>query len=495
MTGKLKISLILLIALTSVRLSAQSSQVMYYMNLPQNHMMNPAMRPSNSLYIGLPVISGTALNVNNNFINYSDLFSRSKTSDSLISILNPDYDIDKFISNAKNKNSVSPQFSIQTFGLGFSTKKGLYFSLDVNERIEANAVLPLDILRLALQGNEAFAGSRINLSALRMDIKYFREYGFGISKDITDKLRIGVRPKLFSGILSTSLENRSLGISVSEDYTHTLDADLTAHFSAPVNVYTGSDGKIDSVIFDDSRFDSGKGIFDVITGTKNYGLGLDIGATYDISEKFVVSAAITDLGYIKWKRDVSNITAKSQFVFSGIDMTDVINGTKTIDDAATELLDSLKDSFDVTTTNTPFNTWLSPGLTLGGSYNLTKDLSFGILSYTRFIGKQVKESLTLSTNLNVGNAFSFSLGYSIQNQRADNLGAGIAFRAGFFQFYTTADRVPIKWDRIKSDQGSAVNVPGNWNTINLRVGMNLTFGNKIKKKDDKPMMQPDQIIK
>lgn len=494
MKGKKQTTLIIQLFLSSVMLSGQSGQVSYFMNLPQNHLMNPAMRPSNSLYIGLPVISGTSVNVSNNFANYSDIFSNSATSDSLISILDPDYDVDKFLDKINNKNSIAPQILLQSFGLGFSTSKGLYIFLDITERFEANAVFPMDIAELILKGNEGFAGSRINLSSLRMDFKYFREYGFGFSKDFGEKLRIGVRPKILSGILSTSLDNRSLGISVSDDYTHTLDADVTANISAPLNVYTGADGKIDSVIFDDSRFDSGKGIFDVITGTKNYGLGLDVGATYDVFDKLVVSASITDLGYIKWKRDVSNITVKSQFVFSGIDVNDIANGSKTFDDVANELLDSLEDSFDVTTTHSPYTTWLSPGLTLGGNYSLTNDLSFGLLSYTRFIGKQVKESLALSANVNLGNAFSLSLGYSIQNHRADNLGAGLALRAGVFQFYLLTDRVPIVWERIKMDDGSSVVAPGNWNTVNIRVGMNLVFGNKVKKKNDKPMIQNDQII-
>ena len=37
-------------------------------------------------------------------------------------------------------------------------------------------------------------------------------------------------------------------------------------------------------------------------------------------------------------------------------------------------------------------------------------------------------------------------------------------------------------------------LPSNWNTVNLRLGMNLTFGNKLKKKDDKPMMTTDPIL-
>jgi hypothetical protein len=495
MRGNLRYTFIIGLAMLLGDAAGQNNQLMYYMNLPQNHLMNPAMRPSNSVYIGLPVISGTNYNINNNFLNYSDLFVKSTTSDSIISILNPEYDIDDFISRVNKRNSISPQFSLQTFGLGFSAGKGVYIFFDINERVEGNAVFPGDIIKLILKGNEAFVGSEINLSSFRMDLRYFREYGFGFSKDFGSNLRIGVRPKIFSGIFSTTLDNRSLGIKVDDNYTHTLNADVTANISAPVTVYKDNEQKIDSIVFDDSRFDSGKGMFDFISGSKNFGLGIDVGATYKISDNLIVSAAVTDVGYIKWKRDVSSIKAKGQFVFSGLDMTEVINGDKTLDDLGKELLDSLKDAITVTVSNAPFNTWLAPGLTVGGSYNVTKNISFGLLSYTKFIGSQVRESLTLSTNLNLGNSFSLSLGYSLQNKRADNLGAGLAFRAGVFQFYAITDRIPIFWSRINTDGGSSVVLPSNWNTVNLRLGMNLTFGNKIKKKDDKPMMTADPILK
>jgi hypothetical protein len=470
--------------------AGQTGQVIYYMNLPQNHLMNPAMHPSNSSYIGLPVISGMYFGVNNNFINYSDIFSKSTTSDSVYSFLHSESTTDEFLSKVNKKNSFSPQVTIPILGIGFKGPKGLYFFIDINERLEGNAVFPGDIIKLILKGNEAFVGDEIDLSSLRMDIRYYREFGFTISKEISNKLTIGIRPKLFTGILATQLKNRSFGIKVNEDYTHMLDADLTANFSGPFEVNIDNDQNLEDITFDDSWFN-----FNTMASIENRGLGLDLGATYSLlNNKVLVSAALTDIGYIKWKRDVTNLTVKGQFVFDGLDMTDVIGGTKEIADVGNELLDSLKDSFDLTDTYSPFTTWLAPGLTLGGSYNLNKSISFGILSYSRFIGKQVRESLTLSANLNLSNTFSFSLGYSLQNQRADNLGAGIAFRASIFQFYFVSDRIPVSWNRLKLDSSTNVVVPANWNTVSLRLGMNLTFGNKVKKKDDKPMIQNEQTF-
>jgi hypothetical protein len=82
----------------------------------------------------------------------------------------------------------------------------------------------------------------------------------------------------------------------------------------------------------------------------------------------------------------------------------------------------------------------------------------------------------------------------MQNHRADNLGAGLAFRAGIFQFYFISDRIPVSWNRIKLDGSSSVVLPSNWNTFNLRLGMNLTFGNKVKKKNDKPLIKNEQTF-
>jgi hypothetical protein len=217
------------------------------------------------------------------------------------------------------------------------------------------------------------------------------------------------------------------------------------------------------------------------------GLGLDIGATYDITDRIVVSAAITDLGFITWKKDVVNLKANNQFKFSGLNMLDFFNGTKTIDELGKDYLDSLKNAFVVSNSKAAFTTYLPFGISFGASYNVTKQFSVGLLSYTRVIDKQLREALTLSANINLGNALSTSFSYTATNNRHDNLGAGLAFRAGIVQFYLISDRIPVMWNKIK-DKNSSVVIPANWNIVNLRLGMNLVFGNRNKEKSDKPMI-------
>ena len=488
MIGKTKYILILLFAIIIADVSAQDSQILYFMNLPQNHLLNPALRPSNSLYIGLPALSGINLNINNNFVNFSDVFMKGQPKDSIISFLHPDYNVDKFLAKIKNRNFIEPESIVQLFGLGFDVGKDSYIFLDINERIDGNIVLPGDLFKLALKGNEEFVGSKIDLSSLRGDIKYYREVGIGFSRNFTDKLRIGIKGKLLFGIADASIDNKSLGITVNDDYSHTFDANLAVNLSGPVNVIMDSNHNINDIVFDDSRFKTASGISDFFSGKKNQGLGLDIGATYDLTDRIVVSASVTDLGFIKWNKDITNLTAKNQFEFSGLNMLDVINGTKTIEEVGQDMLDSLKNAFIVSNSKKPFTTWLPFGVTLGGSYSVTEQFSVGLLSYIRILGKQVREALTLSANLNLGNAFSTSLSYTAENHQYDNIGAGLAFRAGIVQFYLASDRIPIMWNKIKNDNSTIV-IPANWNTVNLRLGMNLVFGNRNKKKNDKPMIQ------
>ena len=487
MTGKKTYILILILAVILSDASAQNSQVMYFMNLPQNHMLNPALRPSNSVYIGLPVVSGINLNINNNFVNFSDIFMKGQPKDSIISFLHPDYDVDKFLAKIKDKNSIEPEATIQLLGVGFSVGKGGYVFLDINDRIDGNIVLPGDLFKLALKGNEEFVGSKIDLSSLRGDIKYYREFGVGYSRNFTDKLRIGIKGKLLFGIADASIDNKSLGVTVNDDYSHIFDANLAVNISGPVNVYMDSKHNIDSVVFDNNRFKTSSGISDFFSGKKNTGLGLDIGATYDLTDRIVISASITDLGFIRWTKDITNLKANNQFEFSGLNMLDVFNGTKTIDEVGKDMLDSLKNAFVVSQTKAPFTTYLPFGISLGGSYNVTKQITLGLLSYSKIIGSQIREALTLSANINLGNAFSTSLSYTAENYQWDNLGAGLAFRAGVAQFYLVTDRIPIMWNIIKNDN-SSIPLPANWNTFNLRLGMNLVFGNRSKEKNDKPMI-------
>jgi hypothetical protein len=457
----------------------QNSRIMYFMNLPQNHYLNPALQPSDSVYpvyIGLPGFSGLSFSANNNFLNFSDVFEKGR-SDSLISFLHPDFNKDHFLSVIRRNNSIEPDMTLPIFGLGFRAGKS-YIFFDINEKIESNFVLPGELVELMIKGNEGFVGDRIDLSAMRGDIRMYHEIGLGFSRNYSDRFRFGLKGKVLLGVGTASIHSNSLGISIGNDYSHTMDADINVNISAPVTIIRDRNDDITDVSFDDDEF-----LNSVING-HNPGFALDMGATYQLTKRLRLSAAITDLGFIKWKNNVTNLKIDQNFEFNGVDVSDVLNGNKTFDEVTDELLDSLQNSYTIGETYKPFATMLPTNINIAGEYHLTKSVSLGVLSSSRFIGKQMRESLTMSANVNLGTIFSTSLSYTATNHRYDNLGAGMSLRLGWFQWYVMSDRIPIMWNKIITDKSSDQNgneqgsivIPSHWNTIDFRMGMNMVFG-------------------
>lgn len=456
------------------------------MNLPQAHLLNPALRSSNGFYFGLPAISGVNIIFNTNFIGFSDVFRLSANGDSILTPLHPDFDSEGFLKKIKSANFISPDLNIQTFGLGFKAGKDLYIFLDVNEKVDAGVSFPGDLFNLALKGNEEYIGSQIDLTDLDARMSYYREIAAGFSKNVTPELRIGVRAKMLMGIASMQVDNRNLTIDVLDDYSHRLTTDMSVNISGPVTVFLNDENGLDSLTINEERLKEPS----FYLSNRNPGFGIDIGAVYQLTPKVSLSAAYNGFGIINWKGDITTIQAQNEFLFSGFDLTTVIDGTKDFEELAEELLDSLKRSFTITESPEPFRTFIPGTLTLGASYNLTKNLSLGAVSNTLFYKGRVRTSFMLSANANLGSAFSAGLSYTAINSSYDNFGAGMAFRLGPVQFYTIADKIPLMYNKIiiPGDNPTSLFLPDKWNSLTFRFGMNLVFGNKIKKKSDRPMI-------
>lgn len=472
----------MLVCMMTGNITAQSSQVLYFMNIPQKSSLNPAFQPGGRVYLGLPLISDFSLRIDNNFLSFSDLFKGGVVSDSTLTFLEPGKELDSFLDGLRRKNSIEPHLGFQMFGLAFTIGKDLRITFNMNERVEGNFAIPGDLIRLGINGPESFMGKDLDLSSLRTDVMYYHETGIGASKNITDKLRIGGRLMILGGVAAGYLDNNSLSLKVNDDYTQTVNADVAFNVSAPVKFYR-HDGVIDSAAFDNERFEDANSTISYISGMRNPGLGIELGAEYRFNDMFVVSAALNNLGFIKWKRDRSSLIVKKQFEMNGLTMQDVYDESLSFDELMNWAIDSIQNATELVESAQPFTTFLPFGVTAAFGFSPVKFFTAGVLSQTRFRGKQVHESITLSGNLNFGNVFSTSLAYTIANHRYDNLGFGLAVRGGFIQFFTVVDNIPMRWSTMTNGE-STIRLPENWYTIHARLGLNFVFGNR---KDEKPL--------
>ncbi len=481
--------IILFVLLTSAaigHLVAQSSQTLYFMNLPQRNTLNPALQPSGRVYVGLPGISDISLRVDNNFLSLSGLFSNGIISDSTFTILKPGKKLDRFLDGLGDKNSIEPQARVQLFGLAFTIGEDLRFTFDITERVDGNFVIPGDLIRLGVNGSESYIGKNIDLSSLRADMKYWHEIGFGASKNVTEKLRVGARVVILSGVASGHLSNNGIRLRVNEDKTQTLDADVSLNLSAPYSFVLEDDGIIHNIRFEDERFSKTKDYISYLAAMANPGLGFEAGAEYRFNDMFAVSAAITDLGFIKWKRDRSEVRATSTIELNGLTIQDVYDESLSFGDLLNWALDSVQNSMELIDAPAAYTTSLPFTATAGFSFTPVKFFTAGVLSQTRFKGKQVHEALTFSGNFNFGNIFSTSLAYTLANRRYDNLGIGLAVSGGPVQFFALVDNIPFMWSKVRSGT-ETFRVPEHWNTIHARAGLNLVFGNRKSERILPPM--------
>jgi len=465
-------------------LFSQVSQTQYFMSFPQANLANPAFRPVNKVYVGLPVLSNTFVSINNNLLNVNELLQPMPGMDSTMTPLHPDYDLDAFLNSLGKTGTISADVSTQIFGLGFTIANDWYVDISLSEKASVAAYIPRDFFRLAFKGNESFLGSSIDLSGLGFEAMQYMETSIGLSKNITEKLRVGARVKLLFGGAGMSIDNEQLTIDVNNDFSHTVTSNLELNVSGPVDFMTDVDNMISSVeIWDDVN------PFDILINSSNTGVAFDIGAEYKLLHNLSVSASVVDLGFIGWKSDVFNLKATNEFSFDGFDISSVIEGEQDFDEMLEHFADSLVDSFKLTDGAHNFSMGLPAKIFLGASFRPVSYLGLGVLSRSTINEGHLSQQLSLSANLYAGSFLSTSLTYTMANRSYNNLGFGMALRMGPVQIYGVADQLPLSWIRLEdSEDDMSIAIPNRMDFINMRFGINLVFGKVKQKAVDKPML-------
>lgn len=471
---------------------AQQNQTMYYMGIPQSRFMNPALQTNCNSYFGFPGINSTYLGINNNSVGFEDIIfpGTGLYSDSLISILHPSYDIDEFLGKLKSVNRIAPEMYVSLLSFGFTAGENFFF-LDVADRMYSSLSVPKDLATLALKGNEDFINSSADLSGLAGSATYFREIGIGFSREFIDDLFIGLKAKLLFGNANVSLQNNGLSLEIDESnlFSHTINADLSLNFGYPVEVFRNPEtGYIDSLVIQEPNEE-------MIFNFGNPGFGIDLGAVYNINNRFSVSASVVDLGLIAWKKDVTNLRVQGTYEFEGVDISSMLiaGDTSTFEDALDNIKDTLLVIFDPEDTYDPFTTSLPTKVYIGASYQVNENIGFGLLSKTLIENRKLWQSVTISANVQAGGFLATSLSYSITNATYNNIGFGLSLRGGPFQFYFVTDKLFYKLSRysIPRDGQDPTNIllPSNLSSFNFRFGLNLVFGCKAKRPNDRPLIQ------
>ncbi len=473
-----KIITLIALAMSIQVAQAQLGLTQYNMRLlQQSSFNNPSFTPSCKVTVGGILFGSTTLNYGNSGFSKATIGKFGKGMANTVEALDA----------MQETNTVSFDFRRDLVHFGFYLKEKHYLGLNASLRSNTNIYYPRDIFTMIFVGNGVsptdpgasavptdyqLLGKRASFLGTGVDHSTFAEIGLQYSVKLLedDRLQIGARPKMVFGFANVNTAVSNLGLTTDEEtFGLTLDGSYEINTSIPVD-------------------DSGSFAF---PGTTNRGFGLDLGASFNITENIQVSASVIDIGSITWNNQPRNYFATDgNWEFNGFELDgsilDVGNSTDTIFQGFLDkMLDSLNNQFGADTTDLSYKTSLPTNFNLAGNLHFGEKHNVGALINLRKPKDQLKAAFTLSYGYEINKKYSLHANYSIYNRSFVNLGLGASARLGPFQFYAMTDNI------LGTANFMFPFLPWATKNRNFTAGMNWKFGCKedkdkdgIKDKDD-----------
>ncbi len=410
----------------------------------QNTNYNPAYMPHGKFFLGLPVISGVNVYVNNQ-LSFNDVIT---SSDSTAERPNGGrfIDVDNAIQSHGMRNIISANVHVSLFHIGFRLPDdGPAFSFFVNERIESDVTYPKSVLQWAWDGNGSFLGRNMNFNSLGISTNYFREYGLGIAMNIPDRpITVGFRAKMYQGIVNVSTP-ASMKVRFR---THQDDFALKLT-TENLSIRTAGLGSVENVNY--------------LINNGNKGFGIDVGMEYKLNRYYQVAFSATDLGFISWNEDVETFFLNDTTArYSGVNL----RGSRNLERA---FQDSVLGDVELEENNKSYFAPMVGKLTASWIYTPMKGVDVISTVHTRIVQNQPKMGFGVGVRGFLSPKVIGSASITRVPQQWMNIGTSFAVTAGPVQFYASADKI------------LGYSVP-NMRWAEFRLGMNLVFGNGKKEK-------------
>lgn len=445
---------------------AQINNTLYFMHgVPQVNRINPAHQPRCGFYMGIPMLAPLRAEISSSSLAYGDFIYPSPSGDSLITFLHPLGDKEAFLGNLKSVNYVVSDLSSSLLSVGFRTGIG-FFSVDVTSRMDGNIYYPGDLARLIINGAEE--GITYQLDGMGVDLSLFEELSVGWSLEISKNLTVGARAKMLFGIANLSTSNSELSIMTSQEQWN-IHSDMRFMASLPFADVIHDGSMIDSIAIAEEFQDFNPATLPkYLFNFSNLGGGIDLGVNFRPIDQLLLSASVTDLGFINWKEGVQEVSYAMDYEFRGLELNpfspeDLTFGER-LDTAFSQLGDSLNGGLSFISGGA-YTKRLNTKVFVGASYFITPKFNLGLLSRTDFLNGNISPQVTASANVTTGRFVNLSVSYSYKNAYLKNLGAGLSLNAGPVNLYLISDNVLniLFW-------------PQEARSVNFWFGMNMVFG-------------------
>src|SRR5690606_13658799 len=310
---------------------------------------------------------------------------------------------------------------------------------------------PEDMAILANEGNLNNPGRIFDFSDANIKAEAITVFHVGLQHQLNDKWTIGGRLKFYSSHMNVTSTNNKGTFRGGGSYTDLVNADVEIHTSGNTQlretyryirdeIFDGDINPVkDAIRLHNQVYNKGPLI------TKNLGLGVDLGFTYEPSESWSYSASIVDLGFISHNGDVTNYVIDAVYGFGGADpstpsgvngVVDVLDGkfekTNTTDSYTTmrpvEFYASAMYRFGYFRSNKPCNCPTSDEL----------PSAIGLQLFAEKRPRQPEVALTAFYYRKIWEPLRIKATYTVDKYSITNVGLGISTHFANFNFYLLA---------------------------------------------------------
>lgn len=461
----------------------------FFENLPQRVYANPALVPNQKINVGLPFLSATFVEHGNNWFDPDNTLRVGQDGVATL-------DVEAILAEIDDAAEVRQRNYNELFHLGFFVGKEMnsYVHIRVTERIAFGLAIPEDMIKLAYYGNastQVFDENTADFSPFDVSLNHYREYAVGFGTKIGDRFRVGGTLKYLYGMENVQTEVDGLKLR-----TDPRTYDLSSSGSLAVRT-----SGIYGLVEDDAESNQDD-IRNYLIGLDNNGFGFDLGITARFFDHLEVQVSALNLGWITWRSDVATYTIDdAAYLYSGVDLTNVLFEDGGFDDnletQLDSLVDDLEDKFVPEREVEAYTAALDGIMRYAAAYDFEELINLkgsAWLSFAHGIQKGFPENvLGIGYTHRVGNWFEVNLNMNSRNMRSPALGAGMTIKGGPLQVYVLVNNFQLgeyTQFTMEDDDGSTSSFfyPNNPTSLVANVGVNFVFG---ERKEDRA--QPRMI--
>lgn len=370
--------------------------------------------------------------------------------------------------NKYNLNNISLNNELNPLFVGFKAGKN-YFSMGLQLKIDVVYGFPKDLIGLMVYGNISpqYFGKKVDLSDINSSITGYTAVHLGYSRDIGDKLTIGIRGKYLMGLFDAQLKAKNAYFLTDSGADNTYKTVISADYSVRAAGIDRINGMMDTTN-PLSQLSPVEMVKKYGTDPIGSGFAFDFGVNYKFNNRLSLSASVLDIGFINWK-EASPYTKNATFTFEGFNTDDPDKIDSTM---IANLQDSVSKIFSADTKSEPYKSYLHPKVYMGLNYNITNSTALGLILYGEFIPENFKSGVSASISQRVWRILDLKLNYSMYGKEYTNIGFGMAMHLGPVVVYAASDNAlgAFNWDKT--------------HYTNFRTGLNINIGGRFDSDND-----------